>query len=331
MKVIRRITYVGTCLAILGGGVWIWATGRMTTAVLAITVLSGINALAQVRLWYRAVLAESIGSPMLMAAVALPANLLGTISLMLPWRDSSTAVIAMVTALLLGNSIFAVVADYKSIGHAAVASLDTSGQKYSAPAWFLTKSGISYGGLTIIQSVSLTLPATTLTILTLPTKLVASVSGTFINSVLPLMVHQNTSSKTSVRRFINFSVAMLSVLGAALAAGMWIWKREWFAIAAVSAIWLVSSGIAAIAQRMSFRFLRPSAAKVSIIVVPLIVVSVVMSEQFGSLNILVLLCAYALIDALTALMFFHLLREWRGWAVALASVLTLIAVWISQI
>jgi hypothetical protein len=297
-------------IAVVAGAGWLGVTGRVTADLLPVLLLSATNAVVQACLWFRAVGAEAGGTPQWVAAIALPANLLAIIVMMFPWESSTATVTAMMAALTTANLGLLVVQAKLRVGRDVFGGLPVvAPRRHHAHVWFLTKSGVSYGGLMVIQSLSLILPPSTLTLLTLPMKIVGSVAATFVNAVMPVLVHQTTESPQAARRFLRILAAMLGSAGAAGVVGAAFFFPQYLAHAAVVALWLIASASSSVAARMAFRFLPPSASRITIAVVPAVVIAVGLSAASGSFNLMVLLCAYAIVDAASSFLLLASLKD----------------------
>jgi hypothetical protein len=180
----------------------------------------------------------------------------------------------------------------------------------------------------IVQSISLVLPPATLTLLTLPQKIVGSVAATFVNAVMPVLVHQTTESPDGARKFMRVLALVLGPLGAIGVVVIGFTAPRFVLPALIVALWLVASGSAAVAQRWAFRFLPPSTSRVTIVVVPLIVVAVALSTLSDGFNIIVLLCAYAAVDAATSFLLLATLRDRAMAGLTGMITLALASIWI---
>ncbi|MDQ0000519.1 hypothetical protein [Pseudarthrobacter sulfonivorans] len=301
---------LATTLAIAGGCIWLSFQGRSSVEILPIYILAAANALVQARLWYLAVAAEAEGKPGWMAAVALPANALATLVMLLPWPNSTATVTAMLAALVVANTGYLVLMMTRSAGQNVLRVLPTTPtRKHSAHWWFLSKSFVGYGGLMVVQSLALVLPPATLTLLTLPMKIVGSVAATFVNAVMPRLVHQDTESPSGARRFLRQMVLLLGGTGVIGALGIYSTVPAYFTQAVIVALWLVASASASVAQRLMFRFLPPSASRITLVVVPMIVAGVAVSATLDGFGLIALLSAYALVDAATSFLILIALRD----------------------
>jgi hypothetical protein len=301
---------VTALLAVAAGAGFLGLTGRVSIELAPVIVLSSINAVIQARLWFYAVIAAAGGVPHWIAAIALPANFLATVTLVIPWGSSLASVTAMMLSLTLANAVFliATVRSRASVG--VIQQLpETSATRSFTHLWFVAKSATSYGGLMIVQSLALTLPPATLTLLTLPMKVVASVSATFVNAVMPILVHQTTDSPAAARRFLRILVLLLGAVGAAGVAGAALLAPEYFLEVLIVALWLVASAASSVAGRLAYRFLKPSASRITIVIVPVIVVAVAVSTLSPSFGLLALLCAYAAVDAASSFLLLAALRD----------------------
>ncbi|MEK0153953.1 hypothetical protein [Arthrobacter oryzae] len=288
-----------SALAAVGvGAAWLAAQGRVSEDLVPILGLAALNAVVQARLWYLAVAAEADGVPHWVAAIALPANALATLVVAFPWPSSTATVTAMLAALAAANTAFLVIFVRRRVGRTVIEGLPAApARAHVAHWWFLTKSFVGYGGLMVVQSLALVLPPSTLTLLTLPMKIVGSVSATFVNAVMPLIVHQNTESPIAARRFLRILGGIIGAVSLFGSAGGIVFFPDYGLHFVAVGLWLVASASASVSQRMMFRFLPPSASRITIVVVPLIVAAVALSIQSEGFGLLALLCAYALVDA----------------------------------
>ncbi|MBT2568958.1 hypothetical protein J7I84_21200 [Arthrobacter sp. ISL-85] len=301
---------VATSAAIALGCLWLSIQGRSSLDVLPVYLLAACNAFIQARLWFLAVAAEAEGKPAWMAAVALPANALATLVMLLPWSNSSLTVTAMLTGLVAANVAYLLLMTAQKAGQNVLDNLPRSpARRHTAHWWFLTKSFVGYGGLMVVQSLALVLPPSTLTLLTLPMKIVGSVAATFVNAVMPLLVHQGTDSPSAARRFLKLLVLLLGTAGLLGVIVIYALFPTYAVQAAVVALWLIASASASVAQRLMFRFLPPNSSRITIIVVPLIVVGVAFSASSQKFGLIALLSAYALVDGATSFLILTALRD----------------------
>jgi hypothetical protein len=327
-----RITVASAITATIAGSLWLALAGRLPTSLFALVALGALNAAFQARLFHRAVLAEASGTPQWMAAVALPANALATLVLLAPWATSTAAATAMMGALVVGNGGFLMLLHRLRLGADVLAALPTSrSSDQHGPAWFLTKAGVGYGGLMVLQSLAVLLPPSTLTLLSLSIKLVGSISSTFVNAVMPLLVHQSTHSPAEGRRFLRVLVIGLGVGGLGVSGvAISVWPQHG-AAAMVLSLWLIASASAAVAQRMAFRFLPPHASRATILAVPVVVALASLSSRSQEFDLSMLLCAYAGVDAATGFLLLVALRDRFMTVVTGAVLVTLCALWLVRL
>lgn len=327
-----RYVPISGFLAVVAGAGWLYLTGRLSVDLIFIIALAAINAVVQARLWFFAVIAAAGGIAHWIAAIALPANFLALIALLFPWNSSAETVTAMMLALTVANVVFLLVTLRSQVGVRVIMGLPLEPtRKHRAYWWFLAKSGTSYGGLMIVQSLALILPASTLTLLTLPMKIVGSVSATFVNAIMPLLVHQETDSPVAARRFLRLLATLLSVVGLVFFAGASIFFVKYQTETLVVALWLVASASASVAGRMAYRFLKPSASRVTLIVVPIVVLGVASSTASSSFGLVSLLCAYALADAASAFLFLLALRDRPMGIVSGLITVALVFIWVRSL
>lgn len=327
-----RLVPVAALAAVAVGAGWLWTQGRVTESLVPILILASLNALLQSRLWFRAVAAEAEGFPQWIAAVALPANALAIVVLLFPWPSSDATVTAMMATLCVANAAFMLLMAKKRVGHEAFRRLPSNPErKHAAHWWFLTKSFVGYGGLMIVQSLALILPPAVLTMLSLPTKVVGSVSATFVNAIMPRLVNQNTDSPSVARKFLRQLAMLVGSCAIVGLAGGYLILPEHFTTFLIVALWLVASASSSVAQRMTFKFLPPSASRVTIIVVPLIVVAVALSTQSASFGLTALLCAYALVDATSSFLLLISLKDTLMAWVSFVITILLSGIWVNSL
>ena len=305
----RWVPAAGIAAVGVGAG-WLHVTGRVGGETLPIIAFSALNAFMQARVWVRAVAAEAGGTPHWVSGVALPANLFATTVIALPWPNSDSTVTAMTAVLAVANAGLLLLMVKCSVGDSVFHGLSDHGRtNLRAPMWFVSKSTVSYGGLMVVQSVSLILPPATLTLLTIPMKIVASVSATFTNAILPRLVHQTTESPSEGRYFLRVATATLMAVGLVVVLVSVVFFEDYWVIAAVVSLWLVASSASSVAQRLAFRFLAPSASRITIVVVPVLVFACILSAQTANFGLLALLCVYAMVDAASAFLLLAALRN----------------------
>ncbi|GAA2064519.1 hypothetical protein GCM10009722_27410 [Williamsia deligens] len=238
----------------------------------------------------------------------------------------------MMAALTTANAAFAAVAFRMKVGSEVVELLpEKSGGVRAGSAWFLAKSGVSYGGLMIIQSLSLVLPPSTLTLLTVPMKIVASVAATFVNAILPRMVHQTAESPAEGRAFLRILVVWLVPAGITVNIALVLAFPNYSLIGIVVALWLVASACSSVAQRLAFRFLPPSASRITMVVVPVVVLAVALSAPLPGFGLIALLAAYATVDALSGLLLLIAMRDRIMTIVLGLATIALAAIWVSSV
>ena len=327
---IRWITPLLSVVFVAGGSLWLGAHGRLGVALLGIAFFSALNALVQALLWYRAVAAEASGNAFWISGVALPANVLALLILIYPWPSPALAMTAMTGALVAGNLALLVILHLRRVGSTVIESAPLSSSSPGGPLWFLSLASLQYIGQTFLQSLAVLLPPSTVTLLNIGYKIVGSVSATFVNASMPLLVHQETDSPRAARRFLRIVTAVVAAGGVAIAIGVWMVRPELLTPAVIIAIWLITSSASAVAMRMSFRFLAPHATARTMTVLIVVVALAVFSSHGAGFSLVVLLCAYAAIDGASAMLLLWPLRD-RVMSLVLAATLAALAVgWVSS-
>jgi hypothetical protein len=327
---IRWITPLLSVAFVAGGSLWLGSHGRLGVNLLGVALFSALNALVQALLWYRAVAAEASGNAFWISGVALPANVLALVALIYPWPTPALAMTAMTGALVAGNLGLLALLRLRRVGSSVIESAPLNSTSAGGPFWFLSLASLQFIGQTFLQSLAVLLPPSTITLLNIGYKIVGSVSATFVNASMPLLVHQDTDSPRAARRFLRIVVVVVAAGGIAIALGTWMVRPELLAPAVIIAMWLITSSASAVAMRMSFRFLAPQAVARTMTVLIAVVALAVVSSHGAGFSLVVLLCAYAAIDGASAMLLLWPLRD-RVMSLVLAATLTALAVgWTSS-
>ncbi|MGK5169812.1 hypothetical protein [Geodermatophilus sp. CPCC 205761] len=300
---LRRLRVAAPLLGatfVLAGSLWLHANRGLDGQFVAIAVALLLNAVLQGRLFFRAVVAEAAGDALWIAGIALPANVCACIALAFPWGSSEDATTAMVVALVAGNVTLLAVMARRRIGHAVLSGATESEPEKMASLWYFGLASASHISQAVFTSLAVILPPSSVTIINVATKVVTSVTGTFTNAVMPVLVHQRTDSPAQARRFQRLMIGPLLVVGAGACAAAAVLSRQLLPIAVIVAVWLLASSAAHIAQRTSFRFLPPVAMRGPIVGVAAIVALTAALAPTQVFGVSILLCAYAAIDAVTA-------------------------------
>ena len=238
---IRRITPLFSLLFVAGGALWLVANDRLGGQLVGIAIACGVNAVVQASLWFRAVAAEAGGNAIWIAGVALPANVLAVIVLILPWTTPAITMIAMTCGLILGNAGLLIFMALRRVGNPVLDSVPDPTEAPGASLWFLSLASISFLGQTVLQSLAVLLPASSITLLNVAYKIVGSVSATFVNAVMPVIVHQRTDSSRSARQFLRIVTVAVATAGTLLVFAVWVIRPDLLVPSVVIAIWLTAS------------------------------------------------------------------------------------------
>ncbi|KAF2413430.1 hypothetical protein B1729_09935 [Microbacterium sp. B35-04] len=328
---IRVSTPVLAIVLVGAGTFWMWLNGRMESTLFPVVLAVAINAFFQSCVWIRAVSAEAIGDPRWMAAVALPSNALALVVLLLP-IPGDYLVTSMVAALALGNIALLITQTVRGVGTQSWTTLSRDPNAKSLGAgWFLTKAGVGYGGLAVIQSLAVALPPSALTILSVATKIVGSVVATFVNAVMPRIVHRDTNTVRPAMRFLAFAYVGAGCIGLTLVGAAAAFRPDFLQLAAITGLWLAASVGNSVAQRAAYRFLPANASRITIVVVPAVAALAITSSFAKNFQLETLVSAYAAIDGVSAMLFLAAMSRWRVAAVAATVCLGIAGVWIASL
>ena len=327
LRTIRWATPATSAAFVAGGVVWMYVNGRLEPSLTGLIIASGVNAVIQTQLWFRAVAAEAGGSAIWISGVALPPNILAVLGLAYPWSSPTAAMTAMVVGLVAGNLGFLVYMEWHRIGGHVLASAPEQSTRRGGSFWFLGMSSVAFVGQTLIQSLAVLLPTSSITLLNISYKIVGAVSGTFVNATMPVLLHQDTDSPGAARRFLRIAVVVIALAGSVMVAGVLFFRPALTVPAVVLALWLVASSAAAAGMRMSFRFLPPNALRRTIVVVVVVSIAGLLSARHPGFSLTTLLCAYAAVDAASVTLLLRPLRDRLMSAVLGAILVTLIGIW----
>jgi len=333
-KGIRRVQWTTPTLSVvlmLGGAGFLYANGRLPLELLPLAGMSLINAFVQALLWFRSVTAEAGGNPRWNAAIALPANALALLTLLIPFDSPAIVVTTMVAALVTGNLLLLAFAIRGRIGADVIAAAPEMPAKGRGAHWFFAKATVGYVGLVILQSLAVLLPPSTVTILNVGAKIVGSIAATFVNAVMPVIIHHQTESIGPSKRFLRGLVGILAGLSILAVFVVATLDGSLLVQAICVGLWIVASTSAAIAQRMSFRFLPPSASRITIVTVPLVVLLALASSIAPGFQLVVVLCAYATLDGITATFLLFALRDRLMSWVLVVTCAVLAGIWIAAL
>lgn len=331
---IRRVQWGTPAISVvlmLGGAGYLYANGRLSAELWPLAAAALVNAFVQAQLWFRGVTAEAGGNPRWNAAIALPANALATLSLLIPFDSPATTVAVMVGALVVGNTALLILAVRAQLGEAVVASAPEQSTGRGGVYWFFTKASVGYVGLIVLQSLAVLLPPSAVTLLNVGVKIVGSIAATFVNAVMPQIIHHQTETIDPSKRFLRGLVGVLAAISVVAVLGVSMFASELLVPAICVGFWVVASTAAAIAQRMSFRFLPPSASRITLVAVPVVVALAIASSFAPGFQLVVLLCAYAAVDGATATLLLFTLRDRLMSWVLTATCLALAFIWITAL
>jgi hypothetical protein len=327
---LRRTTPLLSLLFVAAGSLWLLANNRLSGQLVGLAIACAVNSMVQSRLWFRAVAAEAGGNALWIAGVALPANMVAVTVLLFPWNTSAAFMTAMTCGLVVGNAGLLICMSLQRIGDSVLDSAPDHTETQGASLWFLGLASVSFLGQTLLQSFAVLLPASSITFLNVGYKIVGSVSATFVNAIMPVIVHQGTDSSRSARRFLRIVIVVVSTAGAFLAVAVWMIRPDLLVPAVVIAIWLTTSAAAAVAERTSFRFLAAHASARTIGVVIAIVALTAISSAYPGFNLTVLLCAYAAMDGLAAMLLLWPLKDRLMSFILAGAIACLCAIWVSS-
>jgi hypothetical protein len=332
LKRLRTAVPILCVVMVTGGSGWLAINGRLPPELVPLAALSSANSVIQARLWFRAVAAEAGGQAMWIAGVALPPNIVAVAILVAPWSSPTGAVTGMVTGLVFGNLGLLAVMNRQRVGDDVILAAPLTGGSRRGTGWFFGSAAFAFASWTVLQSLAVLLPAASLTIINLAYKLVGSISTTFVNATMPLLVHSRTDSPALARRFLRVVVVSAVLGGTALVIGTWLRRPDLLVPAVVVAIWFVGSGSNAVAQRMAFRFLRPhQASRPQMLVIAAVVGAALASAHSPAFSVTVLLCAYANIDGTSAATLLWPLKDRRMSAVLALAMLGLAVIWLATV
>jgi hypothetical protein len=319
---LRQGVPVLSVVCVGGGSLWLNHTGKLPTELLPLVWLLAANGLLSAYLWFRCLTLAAEGHAAWLAGVALPANAIAAALIVVPWDNPIHRAEIMVGGLVVGN--FALLSHMRTrhIGEPVTVRVsgDPGGNVRGGAGWFFAKSTTGYASGNVIQGLAALLPATGVTVISIMTRVVGSISATGVNAVIPRVIHRNSDDfdgAVGFMRLVAVIVGLPFLLGFAVCAAWSFDGREYVVVALA---WLFAAAMNAIAQRMTYRFLDPSASVMSIASAFLIVgglCAVSGSDWFG---LQVLLGGSVALEAVPAVCLAVTLAQFR---VALATAVVL--------
>ncbi|MCK5749808.1 MAG: hypothetical protein KAH44_26570, partial [Oricola sp.] len=187
--------------------------------------------------------------------------------------------------------------------------------------WFGTKAVTGYGAGVALQSVASLLPASSVTIIGILSRLVSGFSTTVTNALLPRLVNARSSGKSAAQNYcyvvllfttlVNAALMIPVVLGVGFSVGQ-------VSLAIIAVTWIGGSSASAVIQRLAIRFHSSVASWVSIVVSIAVPASLGIILVTGNLNLLVVVVGFVLLDVAVGLGTALLLKEFQL-SVAVAS------------
>lgn len=312
---LRRWAPVAAAMAAAVGALWLEVVGRLTPALAPLIVLSGVNGLVAALLWSRCLALAARGEAIWLSGIFLPANICACLAILYPWEPPAARAALMVGGLAVGNSIFYLYMRLGGRGQSTqVDGLGTDAVADEASStrgggWFLAKGITGYASQTGTQAIALTLPGASVTVLNVMARVVASVSTTLVGAVLPRFVHASSKSVRSSSRIAWWIGAVFgSPCLLIVAVGPWL-NLPYELYVVLGLAWAAAVGINAVAQRVAYRFLPPSASVLSILSSVIVITALALLAAAGKMSLPVLLIGAVAVDSLPAGFLMWSLRE----------------------
>lgn len=288
-------------VAVLGGTVLLALRDRLPANAELMVPLLITNGMIAVSLWFDALWLAARGRATWFAGVALPANAFACVALALPWTTLDRRVVAMLVGLVVGNALLWLYFRVTRMGPRSEQLPTGTGSARSSASWFLAKSASGHVGLNLVQALALTLPASSVTILSILTRVVGSTSTTAINALMPTLVNANQSSREPALRFLWLVSAPLTAALVVTSVVSAVLGFDPVTYAAVGIGWVIAASGNAVAQRLAYRFLDPAASRVSIVVMFAILAVLGVAAATGTLSLPILVVGCVTIEAVTAM------------------------------
>jgi hypothetical protein len=247
-----------------GGALWLRHVGKLPSELFPLAWLLAWNGLLSALLWFRCLTLAAEGHAAWLSGVALPANIVAALVIVDPWGTPAHRASAMVAGLVFGNAMLFAYMIVKRVGEAASIAPSSLSTASGGAGWFFAKSTTGYASGNVIQALAALLPATAVTVVSVMTRIVGSISATGVNAIMPRIIHRNSDSIDSASSFMRLVALILGgpfLLGV-LVASLATFDNRIYVVLTVA--WLFAASMNAIAQRMTYRFLSPSASIMSI-------------------------------------------------------------------
>jgi len=267
-----------------------------------LTAMLAVSAFAAGPVWAFSIEAAATGSGMWLAAVALPANFFAVLALLLPEDSSAAKTTNMALGIIIGNVSFAIL---------VLMLRARSRRRVDYPCEFyprlrteyLAYSTAGFGTATFLQTVAATLPSSSLSMLAVVNRLVASAVTTLVSTLLPRLINTKTQNVQTPPAIIKVGVASLVIVAAmnlALNKTTTANAIPLQQLAGLGLVWFVAAGTNAITQRVAMRDLTPRSTLVGSVAGLIVVVIAQLLIVAGNLSLPRLLVCYCLVEILSA-------------------------------
>lgn len=292
VRAIALCNPVASAGAVALGAIWLSESSAAAPNILLLTAIMSFNSALQSRTYYWAIRAESTGNALWTASLAIPPNMLACAVLLFPWTTSNAAVIAMAIAITCGNVTY--LALIRRFGRVRAPTPPGTSDPGRFPGWFLARAITGNLAQTVIATLAVPLPASSITYLNLASKVVGAGAVTMTNALAPLFINSKRTDQQAAKTFLVGTSVFMTVMGAAI---ILIGARYGqLTLAVTAAIWAVAAASATVLSRMSFRYLPPSASKWNILTTLSILGATFAVSHAAGFSVNTLMGALALFD-----------------------------------
>lgn len=309
------------------GAVLLSAFGNGYPEIWSHTTLLALAGVVMTVCWAGALRASALGNADWLSSVTLMPSLVACVLLLVvPSPELSVRVTGLSWGMLVGSLLylFAMVVkapEYFYGGLSSTHVVPSDRDSGSGAVWFGAKSVAGYGSGMLLQSVAATLPPSGLTLIGILTKIVGGFSTIVTNTILPRVVHKNSTSALGVYRYGWILVWSLGLVVACCAVMTFFYDSKFLYMAMIVCCWILAAAISASMQRVAIRFFPPHLSVVSIALSIVVPVFALIAAFTVGIDLKSIISAYVAVEFLIGMVMCIVLRKY-----ALSLVLSVVCI-----
>ncbi|MCM3485084.1 hypothetical protein [Kocuria rosea] len=307
-------------LATIGSMVFLISAGKHYDLLLFHTIVFTVYCVLQTVNTAFALRSASTGNALWLSILTLPSSVCACTLLIFSNQELSSATSLLGIGLCIGSVIYTGLfiatgthnglrVDSVRTGAQPPGSDPRVGPPRGDSLWFFGKSVSGYGAGLFLQTVAATLPQSSLTTISVVSKIVGGFTSVVTSTNLPRLINATTKNDYAVTRFVHRFLWFGSVFSF-IVVGIHVWfAGRGAGIVLIAMMWLVVATISATEQRVYLRFRSARWSSVSIFVSAAVVIFSLVLAGRGYLNVSVVLGLYVLLDFMVALVLLSFRRK----------------------